>query len=148
MTFIGNSSNCLSNGSVWALYALIEMILTNLFWILINRWHSNPQANMPYVKRDWTILQYSVRNIYTGKIFVSLLSTPENLTSLLATISIWWFQNICSFKFNPIKLKFWTLSLLMSLIFNSGIRPSIHLLFRKHMPRNVQNLLWCGLFMY
>ena len=100
----------------------------NIFWILMNRWHSNPQANIPYVKRDWTILQYSVRNIYTAKIFFSLLSTSDDLISLLATISTWCFQNICSFKSNPRKLKFWTLSMLMSLIFNSGIRSSILLL--------------------
>ena len=63
---IGSNSNCLNNGSVWALYVLIEIILMNLFWIFMNRWHSNPHAKIPYVKRDCTILQYSVRNIYSG----------------------------------------------------------------------------------
>ena len=125
---IGSNSNCLNNGSVWALYVLIEIILMNLFWIFMNRWHSNPHAKIPYVKRDWTILQYSVRNIYSGKNLFNLLSTPENFFNLLATISIWFFQDICSFKFNPRKLKFWTLSMLMSLIFSSGRRPPIFLL--------------------
>ena len=125
---IGSNSNCLNNGSVWALYVLIEMILMNLFWIFMNRWHSNPHAKIPYVKRDWTILQYSVRNIYSGKNLFNLLSTPENFFNLLATISIWFFQDICSFKFNPRKLKFWTLSMLMS--FNIFVNRMKYNIFR------------------
>ena len=135
---IGSNSNCLNNGFVWALYVLIEIILMNLFWIFMNRWHSNPHAQIPYVKRDWTILQYSVRNIYSGKNLFNLFSTPENFFNLLATISILFFQDICSFEFNPRKLKFWTLSMLMSLIFSSGRRPSIF--FINRMKYNIFRL--------
>ena len=83
---IGSNSNCLNNSSVWAFYALME--IKELFWIFMNRWHSNPHAKIPYVKRGWTILQYSVRNIYSGKKYFQFVKFTCEFFNLLATICV------------------------------------------------------------
>ena len=64
----------------------------------------NIQAYITYVKRNWTILQQSVPNMYTERTIIFNLSIPETFISLLGTKSTWCLQN------------------------SSGIKPSIPLL--------------------
>ena len=100
----------------------------NRFCIFTKRWCSKPQASIPYVSWDWTILKYNVRSMCTGKNLFNLLSMPENFVSLFAMVSMWCFQNICSLRINPRKLKFSTLSIAILFICRSGTNSSISLL--------------------
>ena len=82
---------------------------------------------MQYVRRDCTILQYSVLRILPGKYRFSLLSMPENFVFLFAIISTWGFQDIFSFTVNPRKLKLLTHSMGVSSILTVVNKSSIFL---------------------
>ena len=100
----------------------------NRFCIFTKRWCSKPQASIPYVIWDWTILKYNVRSMCTGKNFFNLLSMPEFFFSLFAIASMWCFQNIFSLKINPRKFQFSNLSIAILFVCSSGTDSSISLL--------------------
>ena len=92
-----------------ALYLLFAIILINRFCIFTKRWYLKLQANMQYVRRDCTMLQYRV--LMPGRYRFNLVNTPEKFVIVLAIISMCDFHDIFSFKFNPRKLKLLTLSI-------------------------------------